>query len=168
MEVERAVALPTASNELSAVAGQVGYEFSHPNMDGRDVASIYANCVENREEVPDRVFEYNRDDVLAVKEIVEWVEQESPDRERAWKQKEKGGDYDAESSGSRNAREDSDYEPIARKFEELGKGEVLVVSDVTEQEIKEMTRYLSWAFGSESVHMQLLREEGRIKATFSK
>jgi Icc-related predicted phosphoesterase len=71
---ERSIAMPTEGYTLSDVAGHAGYEFTYPSMAGDDVASIYMNCIDRGEVVPDKVFEYNRDDVLAVRSIVEWME----------------------------------------------------------------------------------------------
>jgi len=72
--VENCVALPKASNQLSSIAKEAGYEFEYPSIDGVDITNTYLNCVRKGERAPKRVFEYNRDDVLAVRKIVDWLE----------------------------------------------------------------------------------------------
>jgi Icc-related predicted phosphoesterase/uncharacterized protein YprB with RNaseH-like and TPR domain len=158
LEVERSVALPTTSNELSAVAGQVGYEFSRPNMDGRDVASIYANCVENGEEVPDRVFQYNRDDVLAVKEIVEWMEKVSPDRKRS--SKTTAGKKSQKSYEDASSEESSlKFERVVEKVEQIGEDKAVVLSGLRKTTIHELLSDMYRRFSPEEVAVRYSKED---------
>lgn len=74
LELQRSVALPTSSHKLTEVAEYVGYTFAHPSADGRLVASTYLRHLRVGKTLPDFIFEYNRDDVLVLKKIAEWLE----------------------------------------------------------------------------------------------
>jgi Icc-related predicted phosphoesterase/uncharacterized protein YprB with RNaseH-like and TPR domain len=159
-ELEKCVAMPTTSNTLTSVAGEFGYNFTYPSMNGRDVATTYLNCLENNQAVPERLFEYNRDDVLAVKQIVDWMERAAEESE----------DTNAgnEKTASNSVPSDSDYELLAREFEEMDNDDVLVVSEIEAEEVKEMVRYLSWRFGKENVELRLNEEGEQVQAYFFK
>ena len=63
----RSLALPTTTFGLKEIASCLGYQFQHPDMDGRRVAWEYEYHVqERREEIPTRLMQYNADDVRAV------------------------------------------------------------------------------------------------------
>ena len=74
IQLERSIAMPTASHGLTDVANYVGYDFTYPDMDGREVARTYLNCIEDERPVPKKLFEYNQDDVLAVRQVAAWME----------------------------------------------------------------------------------------------
>lgn len=62
----RSLALPTTRFGLKDIAAALGYQFKHPNIDGRQVAWEYEYEVQKGRRVPERLLEYNSDDVRAL------------------------------------------------------------------------------------------------------
>ena len=71
---DRAVALPFASRTVKDVASYFGYEYVECSLDGRTVGSWYGQFLsEGKPFDVSRVRTYNRDDVRALRRIVESV-----------------------------------------------------------------------------------------------
>ncbi len=68
------LALPTRGMGLKEAAECFGYRFAHPEIDGWAVAYEYQKAVESGSPVPQRLLEYNRDDVLALRFLIHAVE----------------------------------------------------------------------------------------------
>jgi Icc-related predicted phosphoesterase len=69
-----AVAPPAHSFALKDVAKTFGYRFQHPGLDGLAVAAEYLTSVRLRRVIPKRLLEYNCDDLLSLRRVVEEVE----------------------------------------------------------------------------------------------
>jgi hypothetical protein len=143
LQVEKCVATPTTSNELSAIARWVGYAFAHPNLDGKDIANTCMDCSENEKEVPKRVFRYNQDDVLAVRKIVNWMEAEGPAVEK----------IDAETSDKKK------YAAVADKLEEIDDERKIVLSGLEKENVYELMSVMYQRFGPEEVAVRYSEEE---------
>ncbi len=72
--LDRSLALPTPGFGLKEVAMCLGYRFAYPEIDGWKVAYEYQQAVHHSSPVPDRLLAYNRDDVLALRFLVQEVE----------------------------------------------------------------------------------------------
>ncbi|MFB6185977.1 MAG: ribonuclease H-like domain-containing protein [Halobacteriaceae archaeon] len=67
---------PTEGHELETIAGGLGYEFKNPDISGMEVGSVYSAYL-NEGDAPDggwaRYLEYNMDDTLAIKHIIDSI-----------------------------------------------------------------------------------------------
>lgn len=68
------LALPTKGLGLKEAAECFGYRFAHPEIDGWTVAYEYQQAVRTGQPVPEHLLAYNRDDVLALRFLVQEVE----------------------------------------------------------------------------------------------
>jgi Icc-related predicted phosphoesterase/uncharacterized protein YprB with RNaseH-like and TPR domain len=152
IEVENCVALPRDSNGLSAVAEHIGYEFAHPNMDGIDVASAYLESDREEKEVPEEVFEYNRDDVLAVREIVEWLEAKSSDMGQDGKQ---SGEATGSTLGGHRTPK---YQPVIEKLVEIEEDKAVVLSGLSKNDVDDLMSDLYGHFSPERVAVRYAEE----------
>lgn len=69
------LALPTRRMGLKDASACFGYSFAHPEIDGWQVAYDYQKAIQFGKPVPERLLAYNRDDVLALRFLVQQVEQ---------------------------------------------------------------------------------------------
>lgn len=69
------LALPSPSLGLTKAVECFGYRFAYPELDGWNVAYEYQQAIESGSPVPDRLLAYNRDDVLALRFLIQEVEQ---------------------------------------------------------------------------------------------
>lgn len=68
------LALPTRGMGLKEAVECLGYRFAHPELDGWAVAYEYQQAIRSGKPVPERLLAYNRDDVLALRFLVQEVE----------------------------------------------------------------------------------------------
>jgi predicted RecB family nuclease len=68
-----AVAPPVSSFGLKEVATAFGYRYQHPDLDGLAVAAEYLYCVRTGRPIPNRLLEYNRDDLLSLRHLIEEI-----------------------------------------------------------------------------------------------
>ncbi len=73
--VRSSLALPTRRMGLKDASACFGYSFAHPEIDGWQVAYDYQKAIQFGKPVPERLLAYNRDDVLALRFLVQQVEQ---------------------------------------------------------------------------------------------
>lgn len=66
-----AVAIPATSFGLKPVATALGYQFAFPEITGFDVGYGYQEAISKRRRVPEQFLAYNRDDVLALRYVVQ-------------------------------------------------------------------------------------------------
>lgn len=72
--LRRCLALPTSSLGLKEAAACFGYHFAHPDLDGFGVGYEYQRAIQAGNSVPERLLAYNRDDVLALRFLIQEVE----------------------------------------------------------------------------------------------
>ena len=80
--VRRSFAVPCQSYALKTLGAVLGYRFSQSGMDGLDAALAFERHVAYGDPIDDAVLEYNRDDVLSVKHILDSLEAGGFDVER--------------------------------------------------------------------------------------
>lgn len=73
-DLRRTLALPTRGLTLKEAVEYLGYRFAYPELDGLDVALEYERAIRSGQPVPERLLAYNRDDVLALRFLVQEVE----------------------------------------------------------------------------------------------
>lgn len=66
--------LPSRSLKLKEAAECLGYHFAHSDLDGFMVAYEYQKAIQAGSAVPKRLLAYNRDDVLALRFLIQEVE----------------------------------------------------------------------------------------------
>lgn len=69
--VRRSFAVPCQTYALKTLGAALGYRFSHSGMDGLDAALAFERHVAYGSPIDRSVLEYNRDDVLSVKHILD-------------------------------------------------------------------------------------------------
>jgi Icc-related predicted phosphoesterase len=68
----KSVFVPDEGHDLDTIATGLGYDFTHPDMSGFDVGAAYAGYRQDGTEPEwDQYLEYNQDDVLAMKHVVD-------------------------------------------------------------------------------------------------
>lgn len=80
--VRRAFAVPCPSYALKTLGAALGYGFAHSDMDGLDAAIAFERHLIDGRPVDPSVLEYNRDDVLSVRHILDYLEAGGFDVER--------------------------------------------------------------------------------------
>ena len=72
--LRRSLALPTGGLGLKEAVECFGYRFAHLELHGWAVAYEYQQAIRYGRPVPERLLAYNRDDVLALRFLVQEVE----------------------------------------------------------------------------------------------
>jgi predicted RecB family nuclease len=72
--LRNSLALPTRGMGLKEAAECLGYRFAHPDLDGFMVAYEYQKAIGANRPAPERLLAYNRDDVLALRFLIQEVE----------------------------------------------------------------------------------------------
>ena len=80
--VRRSFAVPCHTYALKTLGAALGYAFSHSDMDGLDAALAFERHAAHGTPIDPAVLEYNRDDVLSVKHILDRLEAGGFDVER--------------------------------------------------------------------------------------
>ena len=80
--VRRAFAVPCPTYALKTLGAALGYGFAHSDMDGLDAALAFERHVADGRPIDPSVLEYNRDDVLSVRHILDSLEAGGFDVER--------------------------------------------------------------------------------------
>ena len=80
--VRRAFAVPCPTYALKTLGAALGYGFAHSDMDGLDAAIAFERHVAAGTPIDPAVLEYNRDDVLSVRHILDYLEAGGFDVER--------------------------------------------------------------------------------------
>ena len=80
--VRRAFAVPCPTYALKTLGAVLGYGFAHSDMDGLDAAFAFERHVADGRPIDRAVLEYNRDDVLSVRHILDSLEAGGFDVER--------------------------------------------------------------------------------------
>ena len=80
--VRRAFAVPCPTYALKTLGAVLGYGFAHSDMDGLDAALAFERHVADGAPIDPSVLEYNRDDVLSVRHILDSLEAGGFDVER--------------------------------------------------------------------------------------
>lgn len=150
--IENCVALPKSSNKLSAVAEHVGYDFAYPSMDGIDVARAYLDSVRDGKDVPEKVFKYNRDDVHAVREIVEWLEAKGA----SMRQDETR--LSVASGSTINGERSRKYQPVIEKLEEIEEEKAVVLSGLSKNDVVDLMSDMYKHFSPERVAVRYTQE----------
>lgn len=158
------VALPTRSFKLQDVAEWMGFEFSNPQKTGLQAASAYIGHVKSGLDIPDWIFTYNRDDVLALREIVHWLEANRPTSEES-----RFEEIDLE-----DVREDtkagkkSVYLKVVEKWESKGQDEVLVLRELGREDINRLMSVLYQRHNPKQVKLEYSKQgEGMYSATIA-
>ncbi|SDG37648.1 RecB family nuclease, putative, TM0106 family [Halorientalis regularis] len=75
---------PEEGHDLDAIASGLGFLFEHPNVTGLEIGGAFSTY-QSEGEVPDdgweKYLEYNRDDTLAIKHILDFMSQNGPNEE---------------------------------------------------------------------------------------
>lgn len=72
----RTIFQPTEGHDLSTIASGLGYEFEHPGISGVAIGSVYSTYLSEGELPEDgwrKYLEYNLDDTLAIKHIIDSI-----------------------------------------------------------------------------------------------
>jgi predicted RecB family nuclease len=72
--LRRSIALPSPGFSLTEAASDFGYSFAYPEIDGWRVAYEYQQAIQLGKPIPEHLLAYNRDDVLALRFLVQEVE----------------------------------------------------------------------------------------------
>lgn len=72
--LRRSVALPSPGFSLTEAASDFGYSFTYPGMDGWQVAYEYQQAIQSGKPPSEHSLAYNRDDVLALRFLVQGAE----------------------------------------------------------------------------------------------
>lgn len=72
--LRRSIALPSPGFSLTEAASDFGYEFSYPEIDGWRIAYEYQQNIQLGKPIPENLLAYNRDDVLALRFLLQEVE----------------------------------------------------------------------------------------------
>lgn len=78
--LRRCLALPSRGLRLKEAAECLGYRFTHSDLDGFEVAYEYQKAIQTGSPVPARSLAYNRDDVLALRFLIQEVEKLAANR----------------------------------------------------------------------------------------
>ena len=62
---------PIQNYRLKELGKFLGYSFKHDDLDGQLVTASYIDHLERKEKLPQKIFDYNKDDVLAIPFIIE-------------------------------------------------------------------------------------------------